>query len=475
MADKSLSAGALSADDESSLKYMLKLAMPIIVTYISFTVMQFVDRYMVSHVGTDSLAAILPAGIISFVPASFMLGVIACVNTFVGQSLGRGDQRGCSSYFWQASYLGLAYFAVVIAFMWPGAPWIFKVLGHEQSLTKLEVVYLRIMLYAQFPAVLIWSSTHFFMGVHRPAIMMYGGVAGHLVNIGANYILIFGKFGFPAMGLAGAGWGTFIGIAVEAVIFVAVFLGGPMNEKFKTRSTFGIDLGRIKDLIKVGAPAGLSFMVNVAFFGFVLSGLVGRFGKEALAATSVAISYTNLAIMPIVGVGAALTASVGKAIGKGRKDIAVRQTNVCLKAIIAYMIVMAACFIVFRQTLMGFWSSDEKVIQAGVDILILAAILKFFDAISITYSGSLRGAGDTVWLAMVSGVGSVVILGGGGLMFMKYFPGLGGVGPWIAATIYMAVMSVANGLRFRSNRWMRIDLFKRQKRTPGVRIEAIVE
>ena len=170
MADKSDLLQEEHTLDETSLKYMLKLAWPMVVAHISFTIMQFVDRFMVSRLGTEALAAILPAGFLCFVPGSFILGVMTSVNTFVSQSLGRGEKRDCSNYCWQAMYMGLVYFAIVIAVVWPTAPLIFKMLGHEQEVAKLEVIYLRIMLYAQFLAVFIWASSQFFMGIHRPII-----------------------------------------------------------------------------------------------------------------------------------------------------------------------------------------------------------------------------------------------------------------------------------------------------------------
>ncbi|MHC4265686.1 MAG: MATE family efflux transporter, partial [Planctomycetota bacterium] len=154
--------------DETSIRYMLKLAAPMIVTTVSFTIMQFVDRFMVSLLGTNALAAILPAGFLSFVPASFAMAAIISVNTFVSQSLGRGEKDQCANYCWQAIYLGVAYFLVVLSIMWPTAPAIFKTLGHPAEVVELEVIYLRIMLYTQFMAVLVWSSSQFFMGIHKP-------------------------------------------------------------------------------------------------------------------------------------------------------------------------------------------------------------------------------------------------------------------------------------------------------------------
>ena len=101
MTDKSTLLSEIHIEDVSSLRYMLKLAAPMVVTTISFTIMQFVDRYMVSRLGTEELAAILPAGFASFLPSGFAIGAMASLSTFVSQSLGRGDKRSCSNYFWQ--------------------------------------------------------------------------------------------------------------------------------------------------------------------------------------------------------------------------------------------------------------------------------------------------------------------------------------------------------------------------------------
>lgn len=476
MADKSTLIPQDTITDATSLKYMLKLAAPMVVTNISFTVMQFVDRFMVSRLGTEALAAILPAGIISFVPASFAMGVMTSVNTFVSQSLGRGQKKDCSNYFWQGIYMGLLYISVTAALMWPAAPWIFRTLGHEPAVVSLEVIYLRIMLYAQFLAVFVWASSQFFMGVHRPIITMYAAVAGQAVNIGANYLLIFGKFGFPAMGIAGAGWGTFIGITISAGIGMAMFWGREMNSNFSSRSTMNIDLGKTADLVKVGFPAGFGIMMNMMFWGIILFGLVGRFGKESLAATSAVFSCMNISFMPVVGLGTALTAAVGKSIGEGRKDVAIKQTGVCLRVALAYMGLVGLCFFIFRNGLMAFWApADKEVVSIGVNIFIFAAVFQVFDAILIIYYDALCGAGDTLWLAIVEACGAAFIMGLGGFIMIKFFPELGALGPWGAATVKIVVVAFANRWRFKSNRWMQIDLFKRRLLSMPVEIEAVIE
>ena len=476
MADKSTLLSQEQSTDETSVKYMLKLAWPMVVTTISFTIMQFVDRFMVSRLGTDALAAILPAGMVSFLPGSFAIGMIVSVATFVSQSFGKGAIRDCSSYCWQAIYLGLAYFLVVVAVMWPSASFIFKLMGQPAEIISMEIVYFRIMLYAQVISVFIWCSSQFFMGIHRPIITMYSALCGQLVNVAANYVLIFGKLGFPAMGIAGAGWGTFIGVVVGAGIRMIMFLNGDINSKFECRRTTKIDFEKMKDLLKVGLPAGFELMTNVAFWGVVLFGLVGKFGKEALAATSAVFSCTSVSVMPIVGISSALTAAVGKAIGGRKKNAAIKQTSVCLKIALTYMGLIGLCFFVFREPIMRFWAPDDKVVvEIGVNLLVCAAIYQVFYAARIIYSGSLRGAGDTVWLAGMSAAGAIVILGLGGFLISVFFPQLGALGPWLGATLSVIAVGLANHWRFKSNRWKKIDLFKRRAIGVAVDSEATVK
>ena len=209
--------------------------------------------------------------------------------------------------------------------------------------------------------------------------------------------------------------------------------------------------------------------------GVILSGLIGRFGEEALAATSAVLSYTSLSVMPIVGISMALTAAVGKIIGQGKKELAIKQTGLCIKISLVYMGFMGICFFVFRNSLMGFLSADDKVINAGADILVCAAVYQVFHAARIIYGGSLRGAGDTVWLAIISAIGAVPILGIGGYLVATFIPSLGAIGPWLAATLSVIVVGIANRWRFRSNKWKSIDLFKHRNPDVPIQTEPMAE
>jgi MATE family multidrug resistance protein len=186
---------------------------------------------------------------------------------------------------------------------------------------------------------------------------------------------------------------------------------------------------------------------------------VGRFGAVDQAATSAALACTNLSTVPVEGLRTALTAAVGKSIGAGKNRIAAKQTLVCLRISLIYMGIVGLGFLLFGHTFMRLWTSDDKVIQIGAEILVLAAIYQVFFASRTVYSGALRGAGDTMWLAGASAFGVIVVLGLGGFAIIKAFPNFGAIGPWAAATLSIISMGLANRLRFKSNKWRQINLF----------------
>ncbi|MFA5554261.1 MAG: MATE family efflux transporter [Phycisphaerae bacterium] len=463
MSEKINTTGSNLWEREASLGYMLRLAGPMVITNISFTIMQFIDRLMISRVGTSALAAIWPAVMVSFLPSGFLLGVLTSVNTFVSQCFGRKQYNDCANYCWQSVNLGLVYSVISLMIFWPAAGWIFRMMGQPESIIPMQVTYLRIMLYCQFLAVFIWSSTQFFMGIHRPIITMWAAIIEQIINVFCNYVLIFGHFGFPQMGLAGAGWGTFIGMSVGSAIRMAAFLSGDVNRVYQSRKSFKIDIPRIMDLVKIGFPAGLAIALGVASWGIILAALIARFEKETMAATTAVLSCMNVSFMPVVGISTALTAAVGKSIGSGRKELAVKQIRMCVRIAMVYMGFIGICFLLFRYQIMKFWAPlDDKVVAAGVNILIIAAIFQLFDAPTITYTGALRGAGDTVWLALVSSFGVFIILGLGGWLMVTFFPQTGEFGPWSAALAEIMFVATAHHYRFKSKKWMRIDLFKRR-------------
>ena len=292
----------------------------------------------------------------------------------------------------------------------------------------------------------------FFFGVHRPRIVLYISIFSNGFNILANYVLIFGKWGFPAMGLEGAAIGSVIAWGLHFFVLLAAFLAPAMRRKFKTHMVRVVRWRQCRDLLKLGWPSGVQFCNDILSWGFGVIILAGVFGIAHRAASTIVMRYLGISFMPTVGIGIAVTAVVGKAIGEGKPDLARHRTHVALVVAVVYMGVCGVVFWLFRHEMVDVFIThvdlsgmtgeevarlSTEIHQAGSNILICAALFQVLDAFCIIYIGALRGAGDTLWPMVVMILTSWLIIIGGGILMVNFVPSLTSVGPWIAVRVYL--------------------------------------
>jgi MATE family multidrug resistance protein len=440
---------------------VVRLAVPGVINATSMTLMQFVDGWMVSKVGPDRLAAQMVGGMTAFVSVTFFMGVLACVNTFASQSLGAGRPERSAAYGWQGVWL--AWMAgAALAGLIPLAPAVFGWYGHAPDVMAQEITYFQIVVAGAMLSLTGRAMGSFFLGVHRPVVPLVAGLAGNLVNVAMNYLLIFGKFGFPRLELKGAAIGTVIGFAVEAAIGLGIFLVGPMARQFKTRAACRFDWEAFRGLLRIGSPAGATFLTDILMWTLFVALVVGRLehGAVQLAATAILWRYWHLAFMPAIGVGAATTALVGRYCGAGRTDLAWRRAHVALVLVESYMVTAGILLWTFRHPLVGYFNSsgDPAVQAAATQLFTVILVVQAFDALSVTFMGALRGAGDTFW----PGVVQVALAWGAGLggakLIAVLFPEWGAFGAWSAAAAYIIILGLAMWVRFLRGRWRRAFL-----------------
>jgi MATE family multidrug resistance protein len=448
----------------------------------SYTVMQFVDALMVGQVGTLEVAAQGNGGIWVFTAIAVALGFLTVVNTYVSQNLGAGRPEQGPPYAWAALWLSLAFWGIVLLPAAIALPWIFSHL-HDAGdpeivqLVTLQTGYGRILLFGAIFTLAGRAMHHYFFGLHRPRIITVSAFFGNGVNIVANYVLIFGSEGLPALGLPGvpgvpalglngAAIGTVIGSMAELAIPMAVFLGPRMNAELRTRATWRPAWGPARDLIRIGWPAAVQYGNEIICWALFMSVLVGRFGADHMTAGWIALRYMHLSFMPAVGFSVAVTSLVGRYIGAGEPDVAVHRARVGLMLAVGYMTTCAVVFFVFREPLVGAFVGGEattpeqfaRIVDIGAKLLICAAVFQTLDAVGIVYTGALRGAGDTVWPGVMTMIYSWTLIIGGGWYLIELAPALESVGPWIAAAAYIGVLGLTMAVRFESGRWRSIDL-----------------
>lgn len=471
-----MSSTAVQLDDSQNPRLeILKLALPIIAMTASRMLMGFIDFVMITDLGTAAQAAISPASLLVFTFLCIGMGAAFTVQSFVSQADGRGEPREGSAYAWQSIYLGLVGMIAVwplVYYVRPFYEWLGPIAGHADAVLEMEIEYTAIALWSFAPCMITTGLDGFFTGVQKPRISLIAILLSIVFNVIGNYALIYGHFGFPAMGMAGAAVATVLGWWVRAAVLIAAFLAPVFNNLYSTRSAWAPNMHKIVQLTKIGAPSSVQMVLDIGAWVVFMMVIMSRFGTEAMAATNIGIQYMHLSFMPAIGLGLALVSKVGFAIGEGRPDIAVSRTRMVMQMNIVYMGGMGLFMILFREPLMRLLSDDPGVIRAGSHILIWAGIFQGFDALWVTYSNALRAAGDTRWPAVAVFVCVWGIHVGGGLLMSSYLPQWGVNGPWLTCTAYVIILGLVLYFRFMSGAWQSIQIFGEEKKPAGELVPA---
>jgi len=472
------------AGSRSALMELLAIAAPTAATMASYTIAQFVDGLMVKELGPATFSAQNNGSVMVYSVIAVVMGITTVVNSFVAQHLGAERPEEGPSFAWNGLWIcAIAWlFAMLplgifvepaIASVLQGVIGVSESIGQGSPLSfppevvELQATYARILFIGGFFVCAARALSQFFFGLHRPGVVLVATVIGNVVNVALNYALIFGHFGLPALGIAGAAWGTMIGSAVEFLIPLALFLGPRLHARYATRAGWRPSLRRMREIFRVGWPAGLMYGNEVVCWYLLLGVMVAGLGAADNTASWIGLRYMQLSFMPTVGLATAVTAVVGRCMGMNRPDMAAHRARLGLGIACAYMGGCALIFLIFREPLVRlFIASDEapevaaEVLRIGTSVMIFAAVFQIFDAIGILLAGALRGAGDTVWPGVATAILSWTILIGGGWASLLIAPERGALGPWAAGTLYITVFAGAMSLRWLGGRWRGISLVR---------------
>jgi multidrug resistance protein, MATE family len=437
---------------------LLRLAGPTVAQMASYTVMQFLDTWMLAHVGDGITAptAAANSGILAFAVISLGMGVLWVVNTLVSQAYGRKDYAACGQFLWQ----GVWFAAIFSVLLWPALPFVgraFALLGHEHQLVRMEALYLQIVVAASVLKLVGTAFAQFLLAVDRAAYVMIATIAGVAVNALVAWAVIFGKLGFEPSGVVGAAWAQNVGVGIEMLVLIAFAVHPKIRRSFNVID-LRLRLREMKTLLKVGLPSGLQVVADVLAWGAFVNVVMGQFGTRGMAANNFVFRYMSVSFMPAFGIGIAVTALVGRYIGRGRPDIAMRRAHLGFAVTACYMLGCGVLFFLTRHTLIGLFATDPEVLKLGATLLVFAAVYQLFDAMYLVYHGALRGAGDTFVPAVATACLCWGITVLGGYLVARYAHGLGPSGPWILALAYGVILGLFMFMRFRGGGWRRIRL-----------------
>lgn len=451
---------------------LIRLGLPIVGTTMSGMLMGFTDFLMVSRLGTEATAAISPCTMLLYSVLCLGLGMANSIQTYAAQAMGRRRPSEAAAYAWQALYIAMV-FALIAYPVTRLMPALWAWVGHEPTVQAMELAYSEVVLWCMPIAIFCVGFEGFFNGVQRPKVALVSTMTAVVFNAVANYVLIFGKLGLPAMGIRGAAIATLISWMVRLIILGAVFRSREFRREFNTGRQWQPSLERISGIVRIGGPTGIQWTLDVGSWFVFLTILIAAFGTATLAASNIALQFMHVSFMAALGIGSAVTTLVGHAIGERNHDLAVLRARAGLVVTSVYMSCIGVVFLAAGSSLVGILSPDPNVVAIGAAVLVWAAVFQIFDAMGINYVHALRGAGDTRWPAMLVILMNWGVFIAGGYLVSRYIPRLGYHGPWMMCTLYIILTGLALRWRFHRGAWRKIELFKGE--TPQVEIAAPVE
>jgi MATE family multidrug resistance protein len=312
------------------------------------------------------------------------------------------------------------------------------------------------MCFAALPMLVMSAVNGFFSGRGKTWTVLGIEAAGTGVNVILAQLLIFGRFGLPELGIAGAGWSTVAGSCTSALVGLALFLQPKYRDQFGSLRGWRLEGALFSRLMKYGGPAGAQVFLDVLVF-HVFVQLVGRLGEAAVGATTLTVRLNMVAFLPMLGLGQAVSILVGQRLGADRPDLAEQTAYTGLRWVFGYMCTVAAMYVLFPTALVSLFDGDRDperfdALSAIVpSLLACVACYSLGDAVNVTFSFALRGAGDTrfvtlltfalAWPIMV--LPTFVLVHAGGSVLLA----------WVFATAYILAMAACFTWRFRTGKW----------------------
>ena len=422
------------------------LAYPVMLSMLGQVMTGVADSVMVGWTGAVPLAASSLANIFFSIPLFFGVGVSYAITPLVAQAEGAFDQNRIIEILKNGSLINLITGLVLVSLIFSIEPFIY-LMGQPEDVVTLAIPYLSIVALSIIPTMVFQTYRQFAEGLQRTRVAMIIVIGSNLLNIALNYVLIFGKYGFPEMGLNGAGWATLISRLIMALcMMIYVYFGRKFHSYQDGFSIGNYSRSLISKMLHIGLPAGSQFIFEAGAFGFSAL-MMGWLGTTALAAHQIAINLATISYMTTSGLGAAATIRVGYFWGQRDTHNLRASAFAMIGMAILIMTAWAILFIFGRYFLPSLYLNDQPVIELTASLLIIAAFFQLSDGIQVVTAGALRGLQDVKIPSLLIFVAYWVIalpLG-----YWLAFPlQMGANGIWIGLLLGLTLTATAMVVRF---------------------------
>lgn len=425
---------------KSEIAALTRLAVPVVLSELGWMAQGIVDTIMVGRLGPDSIGAVALGNAVFYTPSLFGIGLLLGLDTAVAQAFGRGDHDDCHRWLAQGIYLalGIAPILMLLVFL---ASFGYARFGIAPEVAHPAAAYLRVLVFSLPPLLIYAAARRYLQGVGQVKVITLTYILANLLNWAGNWLLIYGHWGFPALGVRGSALSTVIariGMALSLLAFAWRYerrRGHPLFHHWA-----GPQWQRIRSLIRLGLPAAGQITLEVGAWNTATLA-AGWVNPIALATHQIALNYASITYMVPLGISSAAAVSVGHAIGAKRFPTARRAAWIALALGTAFMLLAGLFFLLFPRPLIELYTADPRVLALGPSLLLIAAAFQVFDGIQTICTGALRGVGETRIPMFANFVGYWIL--GLPLGLLLCFPLHQGVhGLWIGLTLALVVISV---------------------------------
>lgn len=440
----------LSQRISTEVKACLGLALPLAGAQLAQTVTAFVDTVMIGNLGSEALAAGALGGVIFAALSIIASAIVSAASPMVASAYGAGKIEKIGPVVHQGFWVCVI-LTVIVSPIFQQGETILTQAGQESAQAALAADYLHAIFWGFLPALGFNVLRSFVTALSESRCILIIVITGTLLNIIANYLLILGKFGFPALGLAGAGWASTFALTSMCVILAGYILSQKRFRVYQIWQGYRFDRKITQELLKIGLPMGMLSAVEVGVFT-VITLLIGSLGTISLAAHQIALQSASMTFTVPVGISLATTVRVGQFMGKADLKAARLAGYVGIGLGGMFMTTTALLFWLVPGLIVSLYLDTSQpenfaVLAQAKAFLGVAAMFQIFDGIQVCAVGALRGLKDTR-MPMLIGIVAYWIIGLGVGSFLGLKLQLGGLGLWWGVALGLAVAAIILTWRF---------------------------
>ncbi len=390
------------------IKNTIYLAWPLVITQVGYIITGMVDTFFLGKIGSAEQAACILSNNLYILLLVFGIGVSYATTPLVTSANQNMDLLKKASLFKNSIFLNVSVSIIcfIVLFISSG---LLKYMHQPEDVIKLAVPFFNVLIFSMIPISLFFTCKQYCEGLSNTRMALFISIIGNIINIVLNYLLIYGKFGFPELGYIGSAWASFISRVFMGFSFLYLIFKSPITKEISAvYNTVKINKKELFHLAKIGLNAGLQLTFEVA--AFVIAGLMsGIFGKEQIDAHGIALSIASFTYMFASGISSASTIRIG--VYKAQENwLEIKQAAFSsIKLVMLIMGGFTILFLMINNFLPKVFSSDLQIVNLASKLLIIAALFQLFDGIQVTIVGVLRGLEDSKIPTLISLVGYWII------------------------------------------------------------------